>query len=73
MCTMSKDTGFYRGISCSELSKEVDDGISKLKIIQLQRKPLQNPDDVRVQVKAAAVNFFGIALYIISQVEMIVA
>ena len=59
MCTMSKDASFYRALVCSELSKEIDEGISKLKVVQLPRAPLQNPDDIRVSVKAAAVNFFG--------------
>jgi len=50
----------YKAVVCKKLSKEIEDGINNnLEITSLPRKELPDPSCVRVQVHAAAVNFFG--------------
>lgn len=53
----------YRAIEAPSLSKSFDEGIQKLRLVTKVRAPLK-PNDVRVKVVAAAVNFFDLLMLV---------
>lgn len=53
----------YRAIEAPSLSKTFDEGIQKLRLVEKVRAPLK-PNEVRVKVAAAAVNFFDLLMLV---------
>jgi NADPH2:quinone reductase len=53
----------YRAIEAPSLSKSFDEGIQKLRLVSKVRVPLK-PNEVRVKVIAAAVNFFDLLMLV---------
>lgn len=53
----------YRAIEAPSLSKSFDEGIQKLRLVSKVRAPLK-PNEVRVKVVAAAVNFFDLLMLV---------
>lgn len=51
-------TGTYRAVVCPTLSANAEDGIASLRVVSQPRASLAE-DEVRIAVKAAALNFFG--------------
>jgi NADPH2:quinone reductase len=53
----------YTALEVSAISKTFEEGIQNLKLVEKSRVPLL-PNEVRVQVKAAAVNFFDLLMLV---------
>lgn len=54
-------TGTYRAVVCPTLSANAEDGIASLRVVSQPRASLAE-DEVRIAVKAAALNFFDLLM-----------
>jgi len=53
----------FRALGVTKLAQSFDEGIANLKIISMQREPLK-PNQVRVRVYAAALNYFDLLMFV---------
>ena len=53
----------YRALESPSLAKTFDEGIQNLHVVEKTRVPLL-PNEVRIQVKAASVNFFDLLMLV---------